>query len=503
METKTTKKSTTLLGGWSPYKPLTTNDLVAFNEANDGIHGVYYKPLLVAKQVAAGINYRFICDTSAPPAMATWKSTLEIFKPLNGPAYVKKHSKPFIELSKQLAIDKVFSEGLINSLKKAKSSAKNQLKTSLFEIIDHEFDGNGWPENIEQYIAYLTSYSELIPNEISSKEYPNSWKSDNSKNGYNRKVFDLLCQFYWLINQEVTIKNKTFILQKYKNPETKFDFANWIKNFDSLWGEFLNTHSSLTPETLEAFRTDPAYNFKDSSEYETTWGCFNDFFYRQLNGAHPETGISPLRPISEPNKNKVISSPADCTYKKNYEIDENGNIPEINLKYTHNFSSIQTLLDGSFHSNSFYEGTFVHYFLSPFDYHRFHTPVSGKILECKSVVGKAYLDIVLTSNGQFEALDGNENGYEFTQGRGIVIIETKEIGKVAVIPVGMAQVSSVHMHDLSGKNVCKGQELGKFAFGGSDIILLFEKNANLQLKKFGNDEAPIHFKYGEIIAKWE
>ncbi len=502
METKTTKKSTTLLGGWSPYKPLTTEDFVVFNEASESIHGVNYKPLLVAKQVSAGINYRFICDTSAPPAMVIWKSTLEIFKPLDRNAYVKKHSKPFIELSKHLTIDSVFSEALVNSLKKAKTLAEKQLKPELYKAIDQEFYGNGWPENIEQYIAYLTTYSELIPNEISNNEYPDAWKSDATKNGYSQKVFDLLCQFYWLINQEVTVKNKTFNVQNYRNPKTKFDFADWIDSFDSLWGEFLNTSSSLTPETLASFKSNLPYNFKDSSEHETSWSSFNDFFFRQLNGADPKTGISPLRPISEPNNNTIIASPADCTYKQSYSIDENGNIPQIKLKHSHRFTSIQTLLDSSIYSNDFNGGTFVHYFLSPFDYHRFHTPVSGKILECKPVVGKAYLDVVLTNDGQFDAPDGNQNGYEFTQARGIIIIETEEIGKVAIIPVGMAQVSSVHMYDLSGKNVCKGQEFGKFAFGGSDIIVLFEKNPKLQLMKFDND-TPIHFKYGEVVAKWE
>ncbi|WP_176829776.1 phosphatidylserine decarboxylase [Tenacibaculum sp. MAR_2009_124] len=502
METKTTKKRSTLLGEWSPYKPLTTDDFVVFNEANDSIHGMYYKPLLVAKQAFAGINYRFICDTSAPPAMAIWKSTLEVFKPLNGSAYVKKHSKPLIELSKQLVIDKVFSEALVSSLKKAKTLAKKQLKPLLYKAINQEFNGNAWPESIEQYIAYLTAYSELIPTEVNDKEYPDVWQSNNTKNGCNQKIQDLLLQFNWLINQEVTVKNKTFILRNYKNAKTKFDFSNWIDNFDSLWGEFLNTPSSFTPKTIETLKLNDSYNLNDSSEYEVSWSCFNDFFFRQLNGANPETGISPLRSVSAPNKNSIISSPADCTYMKDYQIDENGNIPEITLKSKHNTSLIQKLLDKSPYSNDFNGGTFAHYFLSPFDYHRFHTPVSGKILESKSVIGKAYLNVMINNNGEFDALDRNENNYEFAQTKGIVIIETKEIGKIAIVPLGMTRISPIHIYHLLGKNVCKGQEFGKFAFGGSDVIVLFEKNHKLQLMKFDND-TPIHFKYGEVVATWE
>lgn len=72
--------------------------------------------------------------------------------------------------------------------------------------------------------------------------------------------------------------------------------------------------------------------------------------------------------------------------------------------------------------------------------------------------------------------------YEFTQARGVIVIDTADspygyadVGLVAVIPVGMAQVSSVHMTMTKGVQVPKGEEFGYFLFGGSDIILLFQE----------------------------
>ena len=79
----------------------------------------------------------------------------------------------------------------------------------------------------------------------------------------------------------------------------------------------------------------------------------------------------------------------------------------------------------------------------------------------------------------------------------------QRIGKVAVIPVGMCQVSSVHMDDtLVGQTVSKGDEFGYFGFGGSDIIMLFEQNANLELLKYDSQNNPIHFLYGQVAAYW-
>src|SRR5688572_3589787 len=70
-------------------------------------------------------------------------------------------------------------------------------------------------------------------------------------------------------------------------------------------------------------------------------------------------------------------------------------------------------------------------------------------------------------------------GYQFCQARGLIVIESTNanIGKVAVLPVGMSQVSSVVIPDniKPGAKVNKGDEIAYFQFGGSDIVLVFQK----------------------------
>jgi phosphatidylserine decarboxylase len=83
------------------------------------------------------------------------------------------------------------------------------------------------------------------------------------------------------------------------------------------------------------------------------------------------------------------------------------------------------------------------------------------------------MDVIRNPDGSLSIVDGI--GYQFTQDRGLIIIETA-IGMVAVLPIGMAQVSSVNLTPDLGANLRKGEEFGYFAFGGSDIITLFESN---------------------------
>jgi len=340
----------------------------------------------------------------------------------------------------------------------------------------------------------------LTPNEEISAEYPDAWKSSPQVNGVNRKVYDLLCHFYWLVDQKEPGTTNT--MQSFP------DFAAWLVDFANSWGEFCSTTASLTPASKASFKANSMYNWDLYSDNEAKWTTFNELFYREFNGAAEGTGISPLRPITDPFNNKTIVAPADCTFKANYPIDENGNVTNeigenttVTLKHTHTIGSVKELLDGSKYADAFKGGTFIHYFLGPFDYHRFHTPVSGLVLESRAISGNVYLNVNI-SDKQFDAPDGATNGYEFNQSRGLVIMDTIELGKVAILPIGMCQVSGVLMNPgLEGKEVVKGQEFGKFQFGGSDIIMLFEKSPEeLYIYKKDPGHNAIHFQYGQAAV---
>ena len=99
--------------------------------------------------------------------------------------------------------------------------------------------------------------------------------------------------------------------------------------------------------------------------------------------------------------------------------------------------------------------------------------------------GKVFQQVDLV-NGELESSDTATTGYEFFQTRGVVTIDTSasdggDLGIVAVVPVGMAQVASVNLTAVESTRLYKGQQFGYFQFGGSDIIILFEPGVEVQV----------------------
>jgi phosphatidylserine decarboxylase precursor len=390
------------------------------------------------------------------------------------------------ELQEQLKSNIFLKDLLIKSLLLANEKSQKMLDHNLYKALS-------WPTTIDEYIKFLEEFSKWIPNQCGD-----AWKKPEYNQ--NQEVYDRLCHFYWLIDQEVD-PDGCSITQEVENGPW---FSKWLIDYANLWGSFLNEPESFNNIVLESFiKKSPQYNVQNSMIVDpktgvsrpnspSGWLSFNQFFARELNPG--------LRPIDNPNNNTFIASPADCTYKDTYNISADSTIEEIIIKKTHAYASIKNLLDDSQYKNDFANGTFVHSFLGPYDYHRFHVPVSGEVLECRSVQGLVYLDVNISDNQQFDAPDSSKDGYEFSQTRGIIILDTaksaeQNIGKVALIPVGMCQVSSVNMTAVVGGVLLKGDEFGYFLFGGSDIIMLFQEGIGLELNKKSE-----HHNYGTTIA---
>ena len=374
--------------------------------------------------------------------------------------------------------DAAFNQMLLASLVKAKDLAQAQLGHSLFEALS-------WPITIEAYHTYLLQYAKWLPKEI-SKEV---WRIPNS-NGH-QQVDDRLNHFYFLINQKVG-KDDSTIVQNIPW------FSQWLSDYSISWGTFLDTTALFNKDTLNSFIENASnYRVEDSMvkgkpNNPSGWLTFNQFFARELNPG--------LRPIANPSDNTVVVTPADCNYRAQYKINADSSIPEITIKNKHKFANIHQLLEGSQYKDEFANGTFIHYFLSPFSYHRFHTPVAGLVKECYPIHGLVYCEVGIKDK-QFDAPDNSEDGYQFAQARGVITIDTAKslygnVGIVAVIPIGMCQVSSVHMIAAEDKELLKGDEFGYFRFGGSDIIVLFQEGANPQI-----DINEDYRHYGNKMAK--
>lgn len=201
-----------------------------------------------------------------------------------------------------------------------------------------------------------------------------------------------------------------------------------------------------------------------------------------------------MRPIAAPDDPAVVVSPADSVPQGVWAIDKNSNIlveGGLSVKLA-NYYSIEDLLgEDSQYKDAFANGVLTHTFLNVNDYHRYHFAVGGTVKEKKIISQNVALEVVWSSE-QSRYVPIDSTGWQFSQTRGVVIVDTGKNGLVALIPMGMAQVSSVNFKDnvKVGTTHKKGDMLGNFLFGGSDFVMLFQEKAGFEIT------APIEDKTG-------
>ena len=214
---------------------------------------------------------------------------------------------------------------------------------------------------------------------------------------------------------------------------------------------------------LDQFQTDPAAPYLG-------FRSWNDFFIREFKPG--------LRPVARPGDDQAIVSACEA---QPYSI-------RTHVKKTDTFwvkaqpYSLQHLLAGH-HVDEFVGGTIYQAFLSAKNYHRWHSPVSGTIVQLEQIAGTYYAEAA--SEG-FDAFGPkNSQGYlAHVATRALIFIQADNpvIGLLCLVPVGMAEVSSCRFRDGAGEplrvgqHVNKGDQVGYFQFGGSSHCLVFRPN---------------------------
>jgi len=233
-------------------------------------------------------------------------------------------------------------------------------------------------------------------------------------------------------------------------------FCAWMKLAEA-WGQFLDTPASASG--IPSFVALPNFNIGDYIVEPSGWLTFNQFFAREVKPGK--------RPIAEPRNDRVIASPADATFAGKWDIDANSKVTVKGVTWP-----VAKLLDGSPYQDAFKNGIYTHSFLNVGDYHRYHVPVAGEIKEVRNIHGRVYLDVMRRPDGTLYPVDGET--YQVDQERGLIVIDSPEVGLVAVLPVWMGAISSVNLTPEVGAKLQKGDEFGFFLFGGSDIVMLFQ-----------------------------
>ncbi|OBR62941.1 phosphatidylserine decarboxylase [Paenibacillus oryzae] len=183
---------------------------------------------------------------------------------------------------------------------------------------------------------------------------------------------------------------------------------------------------------------------KELAQYRT----LNEFFTRRLK---------PGKRIIHSGPRSVIS-PVDALITGAGDI-QAGTI--LNVK-GQNYS-IDELLGGSKRADHYRNGYYMVLYLSPSDYHRIHSPISGDVMERVHLPGKVYPVNDFGLRHMPRVLSRNERLITYIRHQG---------GEAAVVKVGAMNVSSIQYVQQDSDKLTKGEELAYFQFGSTVVLLL-------------------------------
>ncbi|MFQ9514481.1 MAG: phosphatidylserine decarboxylase [Eubacterium sp.] len=217
----------------------------------------------------------------------------------------------------------------------------------------------------------------------------------------------------------------------------------------------------------------------DMSQYEKTdFKCFNQFFTRKI--------LKDKRPVGD--KKQDLISPCDGRLSV-YRISENS---DFYIKKS--YYSVKDLIRNSKKAPDYNGGICLVFRLCVDDYHRYGNIDDGEILENRYIKGKLHTVRPIALN-RYPVFVHNSREY--------TIIETENFGTIAQIEVGALMIGKIKNHQKTG-SVVRGSEKGMFLYGGSTIVVLFEKDkVEIPEKLFedtGNDIETI-VKFGSVIGK--
>lgn len=289
-----------------------------------------------------------------------------------------------------------------------------------------------------------------------------------------------------------------------KPMETGLKFTT---DFSNQRGAYLNSKASR--KFIQEWIDDPRIEIDDYQRRKAgDYKNWNDFFARELV-IDRKTQTIPSRPVTMPARDYVISAPTDCIMNPLQQVITKDDKP-VQRQYLNNPLQYDTVLDvkgiplsmaellqgvDADLRDKFVGGSGLACVLMPNTYHRFHAPVSGKVL---------HAEVIRTGTYGYEDWpnwvqpSGNVAGpgTDFSQfqsfERGVIIMEVtydglpgkgkkpKQLtGYVASIPVGLDTIGSVVLSDELKKlpvHAKRGYtEFGYFQYGGSLNILLFSE----------------------------
>lgn len=242
--------------------------------------------------------------------------------------------------------------------------------------------------------------------------------------------------------------------------------------FSKMNGFFLNTKISK----VYINRFIKKNNIKKERFESANYKSFNDFFTRKLNKKEL---------FKQSNKFDLIS-PCDSKLSV-YKIDKN-----LQLNIKNSIYNIENLIQNQVPS-SFIDGYALVFRLSPDDYHRYHA-IDNMIIKNRKIIPGLLHSVNPIVYKDYKVFTENH--------REVSLIDTENFGEILWIEVGALNIGKIHN---TNKNTLKRyEEKGYFSFGGSTIIILFQKE-KIKLDKdilyYSKRGLEIKIYYGDKIGE--
>lgn len=227
--------------------------------------------------------------------------------------------------------------------------------------------------------------------------------------------------------------------------------APWFKNW--LIRAFMRLY---TIDMTEAVQPDPL-----------RYGSFNEFFTRALQ---PDVRVLARDP-------REIACPVDGTISEAGKIEGASLLQAKGRHYT-----LGELLAARGWATHFEGGSFATIYLAPFNYHRVHMPLSGRLRETVYVPGRLFSVNAATASLVPRLFARNERvltWFDTAFGEfALILIGALNVGSIATVwagditPAPRRVTTALPPQELS---LGKGEEMGRFNMG-STVILLFQEN---------------------------
>lgn len=242
-----------------------------------------------------------------------------------------------------------------------------------------------------------------------------------------------------------------FLRWAYQNPLGRVALHGFVKRafFSKWYGWRMQRPASRSK--IQPFIHQYGTDINELAEAPSTFGCFNDFFIRRLK---PEA-----RPIDD--KPDSVVFPADGRHIGFQNVAEAEGVFVKGQKF-----DLDELIGDSELAGKYRTGTLVLSRLCPVDYHRYHFPCAGTPSKPCLINGPLFSVNPIALRQTLSYLWQNK--------REITRLETEKLGTVLLIEIGATCVGSIVQSFNPNFPVNKGDEKGRFEFGGSSTITLFE-----------------------------